>query len=98
MRKGTVKKQLFDLPQIIELKRDPGGNAKQKMGKTTMKATGVANYNNKPVQSISDMLRIAKKVNAKLRNSLVEIEKEIQHANCLFDSSSENPSSFFPNA
>lgn len=38
---------------------------------------GVAKFNNKPVQSVEDMLRIAKRVNAKLRNSLVEIEKEI---------------------
>jgi len=46
-----------------------------------MKVTGgVAKYNNKPVQTISDMLAIAKRVNARLRNSLIEIEKEIQLA------------------
>ncbi len=48
--------------------------------------TGVAKYNNKPVQSIADMLGIAKRVNAKLRSSLIEIEKEISLASCLFDS------------
>ena len=45
-----------------------------------MKCTGVAKFNNKPVQSVADMLRIAKNVNVKLRNSLIEIEKEIQLA------------------
>lgn len=48
-----------------------------------MKYPGIAKFNNKPVQSIEDMLRIANKVNAKLRNSLIEIEKEIQLAICV---------------
>ncbi len=34
-------------------------------------------FNNKPVQSTNDMLQIAKRVNAKLRNAIIEIEKEI---------------------
>jgi len=43
-------------------------------------ASGITKYNNKPVQSISDMLALAKRINARLRNSLIETEKEIQHA------------------
>lgn len=71
------------------MKREPNSTRGQKPGKTTMKTAGVANYNNKPVQSVEDMLRIAKKVNAKLRNSLVEIEKEIALANCLFEAKAQ---------
>ncbi len=41
-----------------------------------MKVTGMK-FNNKPVQSTNDMLQIAKRVNAKLRNAIIEIEKEI---------------------
>lgn len=34
--------------------------------------------NSKPVQSIEDMIRIAKRVNSKLRSSLTDLEKEIE--------------------
>jgi hypothetical protein len=42
--------------------------------------TGIAKFNNKPVQTTSDMLAIAKRVNMRLKNSLIEIEKEIAYA------------------
>lgn len=45
-----------------------------------MKYTGVAKINNVPVQSVADKLRIAKNQTLRLRNSLVEIDKEIQLA------------------
>lgn len=51
------------------------------MGKPTMKygAGGMAKMNNKPIQTIDDMLRIAKKVNVKLKNTLHELDKEIEN-------------------
>jgi hypothetical protein len=42
-----------------------------------MKVAGAANLNSKPIQTIEDMLRIAKKVNSKLKSSLQELEKDI---------------------
>ena len=64
--------------QIIELRRE--STEKDKPIKATLKYAGVAKFNNKPVQSTEDMLRVAKKINMKLKNSLIEIEKEIQRA------------------
>ncbi len=76
---NTSTLSLVFVPKIIDLKRDPKG---QKSGKATMKVTGMK-INNKPVQSTNDMLQIAKRVNVKLRNAIVEVEKEIALAMAL---------------
>ena len=54
-------------------------------GKVTMKVSAVANLKDKPIQTIDDMLRIAERVNTKLKCSLQELEKDISSCQALID-------------
>lgn len=54
-------------------------------GKVTMKVSAVANLKDKPIQTIDDMLRIAERVNTKLKCSLQELEKDITSCQALID-------------
>ena len=70
--------------QLIELKRNRGNSVKN-AGKVTMKVSAVANLKDKPIQTIDDMLRIAERVNTKLKCSLQELEKDITSCQALID-------------
>ena len=70
--------------QLIELKRNRG-NSMKNAGKVTMKVSAVANLKDKPIQTIDDMLRIAERVNTKLKCSLQELEKDISSCQALID-------------
>ena len=76
---------LVFVPKLIDLKRNPAKDKEKNGGKTTMKVGAVANLNNKPIQTIEDMLRIAKRVNSKLKNELQELEKDIASCQALIE-------------
>ena len=54
-----------------------------------MKVSAVANLKDKPIQTIDDMLRIAERVNTKLKCSLQELEKDITSCQALIDNAEE---------
>ena len=58
-------------------------------GKVTMKVSAVANLKDKPIQTIDDMLRIAERVNTKLKCSLQELEKDITSCQALIDNAAK---------
>ena len=64
--------------QIIEVRKDPSSKTELK-GKATMKY-GAPKVKNVTSQKSEELLRVARKVNARLKNSILEVEKEIREA------------------
>lgn len=62
--------------QIIEVRKEPA-KRELKNGKTTMKMAGVAKTKEK-TDNFEELLRIAKKVNFKLKGSIADIDKDIE--------------------
>lgn len=67
---------LVFVPKIIEVRKEPA-KRELKNGKTTMKMAGVAKTKEK-TDNFEELLRIAKKVNFKLKGSIADIDKDIE--------------------